>query len=533
MTQHEEAAHERRQWVRLTAQCNNRCLFCLDSGAHDGSNVGAARVAAQLVEGRRRGATRLILSGGEPTIHPQFVELVALGRRLGYRHVQTVTNGRRFSYPEFLQRCVAAGLDEITFSVHGPNARIHDALVGVPGAFDEEMRGLEAALACGRREGRPIVNVDIVINRANVKHLVEMLDRLIAVGVREFDLLQVIPFGRAFHDGLAPLFYDLEEAWPHLQAAFEYAKRPDLHVWLNRFPPQYLEGFESLIQDPHKLHDEVRGRSEEFDALLDGGTPLSCKSPDRCSKCYLAQLCGALDSTIEGIANRGFPIFRARSPQDQPPYPPDALWVIAADLPSARVVAERLPGRELILQLDDYSGLPNELANKRVIRAEAATPAALEQLMSVEGDFAIGVHLDPALSARLLDNPPPAVLARLVLAVENHERVTVAHERAVDLPAFFAALSRLPGSEAAATENIPACLSGRVPRPRPHVLDASLFGPDGRLDAARFTARFIVEGYTTRSRRCRDCVHHAACEGVHINFVRAHGYAPLRPMPFR
>ena len=34
---HEEAAHEKRNWVRLSYDCNNHCTFCLDSNAHDGT----------------------------------------------------------------------------------------------------------------------------------------------------------------------------------------------------------------------------------------------------------------------------------------------------------------------------------------------------------------------------------------------------------------------------------------------------------------------------------------------------------------
>lgn len=238
IAEHEEAAHEKRNWVRLTFDCNNRCTFCLDSDTHDGEIRDRDEVKQQILEGRKKGATRLILSGGEPTIHPNFVDFVKLGARAGYRKIQTVTNGRLFSYPEFLSRCLEAGLGEITFSLHGPNARIHDALVGVKGAFDQEVAALEAALA----DGRPIVNVDIVINRGNVKQLPAMLEKFTKMGVREFDLLQVIPFGRAFTEGREDLFYDLEEMRPYLLEAFAYSKLPDMHVWLNRFPPQHLEG---------------------------------------------------------------------------------------------------------------------------------------------------------------------------------------------------------------------------------------------------------------------------------------------------
>jgi MoaA/NifB/PqqE/SkfB family radical SAM enzyme len=542
IAQHEQAAHEKRNWIRLTAQCNNRCTFCLDSDAHNGTNVSAMAVKAQIIDGRKRGATRLILSGGEPTIHPSYVEFIALGHRLGYRRIQTVTNGRMFSYPDFLARCLDAGLDEITFSIHGPNARIHDALVGVKGAFDEEVRGLQAALA----DGRPIVNVDIVINRANVKHLTEMLDRFIALGVREFDLLQVIPFGRAFHEGLSTLFYDLEEAQPYLQAAFAYARRPDLHVWLNRFPPQYMEGYESLIQDPYKLNDEVRGRREEFDLLTAHGTPLSCKAPERCTKCYLERLCGTLDQTLDRVAARSFTVYRMRPGDPPPPHPIETAWLQAPTVAEAAALAATLPCQRLILECDDYAGLglltsgsepraagsgldSPRLEGKEIVRAWAATPRAIDQLAAAPGRFAIAVALDRDTAAHLVAHPP-AELERLVLALPNRELVTDERARAADLGALFRDLAALPGAAACATENIPACLSGRPPQPRPEVLDARSLGAGGRVDVGGYAGSFIRDRYYTKSRRCRDCVHDATCEGVHINFVRAHGYAPLQPV---
>ncbi|MEM7448009.1 MAG: radical SAM protein [Myxococcota bacterium] len=299
---HEAAAHQKRNWVRLTYACNDRCIFCLDSDSHDGEMRDVADVKRQILDGRRKGAERLILSGGEPTIHPHFVDFVRLGRLAGYEKVQTVTNGRMFRYRPFLSRCLDAGLSEITFSIHGPNAKIHDALVGVKGAFDEEVRGLENALS----DGRPIVNIDVVVNRANVRYLADIIDKFVRMGVREYDLLQIIPFGRAFREGKDTLFYDLDEAKDALFRAFSYARLPDMHLWLNRFPPAHCEGFEDLIQDPYKLNDEVRGRRQEFDRLFDFGELLDCRQPARCRYCYLEPLCDTLEQTLNRLSDSDF-----------------------------------------------------------------------------------------------------------------------------------------------------------------------------------------------------------------------------------
>ena len=292
---HEDAAHEKRNWVRLSYDCNNHCTFCLDSNAHDGTMRNNLDIKVQIIEGRKKGMSRLILSGGEPTMHPNFLDFVKLGKRAGYPKVQTVTNGRMFKYPEFLETAAKNGLDEITFSLHGHTAKLHDALVGTPGAFVEETAGLKAALASGRF----IINIDIVINKQNIKHLPEMLETFIGWGVKEFDLLHIIPFGNAWSDARDHLFYDLDGNLEYLQRTFAYARRPDIHIWLNRFPPPYTEGFEDLIQDPYKLNDEVRGRREEFDRYLSLGKKLSCREPDRCKYCYLQNLCDTLDTVID------------------------------------------------------------------------------------------------------------------------------------------------------------------------------------------------------------------------------------------
>jgi len=603
ISEHEEAAHEKRNWVRLTFDCNNRCIFCLDSDTHDGEIRAREEVKQQILDGRKKGAQRLILSGGEPTIHPNYVDFIKLGNSAGYRKVQTVTNGRLFSYPEFLNKCLDAGLSEITFSVHGPNAKIHDALVGVKGAYEQEIEGLRAALA----DGRPIVNIDIVINRGNVKQLPEMLRKYVAMGVREYDLLQVVPFGRAFTEGRDTLFYDLEEMRPYLLEALEFSKMPDMHIWMNRFPPQHLEGYEHLIQDPYKLNDEVRGRKEEYARLLDQGIALDCRDPGRCKYCYLERLCDTLedvratareaqfdvvrvDTTWE--ASQG-PVFggdpasarRARAeahgeragnghgqghgqgqgsgnghggeaevavgsdgrtrlpivlaPTPTPVRSIDALvadsgarivWVKAPDLGAARTEIRRFAGvTDVTLELDEYRGLQEALGvdgtldGRRIVRAHARTRDQATRLLAMPYTFEVVVDLTRE-TAEWLESLPD-VPSRIALRQPTYERLTEARESDVDLRAFFTRFR-----SAVPLEGIPACASGRLPREDPRVLDTAMMTPDGRLEVFRYTKRFIVEHYRTKSLRCKSCVYNGGCDGVHINYVRAHGYGVMQPV---
>lgn len=516
---HESAAHEQRNWVRLTYDCNNHCIFCLDSLAHDGRIRATMDIKAQIISGRKQGATRLILSGGEPTMHPNFLDFVKLGSRAGYRKVQTVTNGRMFAYPEFLSQAADNGLHEITFSLHGHTAKLHDTLVGTQGAFEQEVRGLQAALASGRF----IVNVDIVINKMNVAHLPDMLETFIGWGVREFDLLHIIPFGTAWGSARKALFYDLEGNEDALRRAFEYARRPDVHVWLNRFPPPFTEGFEDLIQDPYKMNDEVRGRREELDAWTKTGEPLRCREPERCHYCYLKPYCDGLEAALTERARTQVDLLRVVAPGPALDTLPEATvaHVVAPDLAAALPLLRGVRAEGFWLSLEDWAGVDATSAGERVRRVLVTTGEALLALRERLPNAELCAVLNRSTASVLGQLPP----TRLVVTLPTYDRVTDNHKHDVDVRAT---LAELPPE--VRTFDVPPCLGGREPERHERVLDTARLGHDGRVEVRAYTARFVEHGYRTKSRRCATCAYDVSCPGVHLNFVRAHGYAPLEPL---
>lgn len=508
--EHERIANETKHWVRLTAACNSKCVFCLDAEAQDGRFMAFQDICREIDRGREdKGATRLVVSGGEATIHPRFHDAVRYGKQVGYRWVQTVTNGQKLADRAFFLAAVDAGLDEITFSLHGHTAALHDRLTRTKNGFDNLMKAMIRAV----RDGRVVVNVDVCINKQNVEHLEAIVALCARVGVKEFDLLHVIPQGVAF-DNRDTLFYDPDQHAAALRRVFQLARRSDFHVWTNRFPLAHLEDVEELIQDPHKMLDEVGGRRVQFRRYLDGGAPIDCRDAARCPHCFVEPFCSALDTHVKAQHDARFDVWDVGERRDLlDRMPCGTRFAGVRGVPPGAMAA----GTPLYVR--DWKGEPLP-AGSRIVATELS-PALLDTGHEVE------LHLHRDLCDRILAN---GTRPNWILHAPTRPTMEEATRLDPDWAAFFGALAA-SGSPVRA-QNLPACLCPGATLERPlRVLDAGLFHDDGRLAVDAFVDHYVANEYRAKSLRCRACPADPWCAGAHIQSVRAAGFRQLRPLP--
>ncbi|NTV41437.1 MAG: radical SAM protein [Candidatus Moranbacteria bacterium] len=285
-------AQQKRHWVRITRACNNNCLFCLDRENQNGSIFSMEEIKLDLEKGLSQGNKRVVISGGDPTVHPQLAEIIRKAKQLGYAYVQIITNGRMLAYEKFATELKEAGLDEITLSLHSHIEKDFEEMTAIKGSFKQALAGLLNA----QKQGF-IVSVDIVINKINLKKLRETLQFYIKLGVSEFDLLYPIPFGSAWKNR-ERLFFSPKKAQKYLNRAFALSKNKDLFIWTNRLPAQYLEGFEDLIQSPAKIYDEVRGMDSQLMNFVKLEKKMLCKG-ERCGNCFMQNYCVTLEKLLK------------------------------------------------------------------------------------------------------------------------------------------------------------------------------------------------------------------------------------------
>ncbi|HSP96971.1 MAG TPA: radical SAM protein [Candidatus Dormibacteraeota bacterium] len=538
MLARERVANIRKHWVRLVTACNSRCVFCLDTDTPRGVYLPEDEVHRELIRGRNElHADKVILSGGEGSIHPKFIDFIRFAKDLGYSRIQTVTNGVMLSKKEFYRAAVDAGLGEITYSLHGHTPELHDRLTATPGAFHKLMKGMMRAI----REGRIIVNVDVCINKQNVPYIDQIVDLCLQVGVREFDLLHVIPQGVAF-ENRKDLFYDPVEHLPRLQKVFRLNRHPGVVIWTNRFPLEYLEGLEDLIQDPHKMLDEVNGRRFQVRKYLDEGKPLECRDIERCQYCFIESFCTSADRVIArqnaatwdvwwigtpdgaaataGLTRETLP-FGARyvgletadlADLEHLPVPLDVgLYVKPQQV--TRMVEREVVGNRLVIVARDAAQLD-------VLLADTALPA----------EVAVEIELNQSTAPWLLAHRErvQSLLAQVHLRQPSHEFLKDAVADDVRRPQEFFAQLALP----IRVSGLPACMTpGAQLSDGLAILRQSMFDMDtGRLAIRELARAHVVDGYFGKSLRCRDCRLNDRCEGAHINFIRDQGFAQMEPL---
>ncbi len=128
-----------------TNACNLRCLHCIRDKLEDRGHIPLDVLQKILREAKSYGLNYIAITGGEPTLHPRFDEMLEMVAGEGFKfHV--VTNGFQFKskvLPILSRPHVKKHLKHISISLDGATAKIHDANRGA-GAFKVimEMLGL-------------------------------------------------------------------------------------------------------------------------------------------------------------------------------------------------------------------------------------------------------------------------------------------------------------------------------------------------------------------------------------------------------
>lgn len=138
--------------ISVTDRCNERCLYCMPEGyqgwAQKADHLTAEEIIRVAGAAADLGFRKFRLTGGEPTIRPDLLDIVqGIGRLPGVETLALSTNGTRMA--ALAGPLGSAGINSVNISLDALDSAIYRKITG--GNVSDVLAGIDAVLFAGIR----------------------------------------------------------------------------------------------------------------------------------------------------------------------------------------------------------------------------------------------------------------------------------------------------------------------------------------------------------------------------------------------
>ena len=178
--------------ISLTDRCNMRCVYCMPEEMHFQPRdelLTADEILIVARAARDLGFDKIRLTGGEPTVRPELVDIVRGVSALGFRAISMTTNGLRLS--ELARPLKEAGLERVNVSVDTLDADKFHRITRW-GKLETVLAGIRAAEEAGLQP----IKINAVVVRGYNDDEVAGLAALTLEHPWQVRFIEMMPFGQ-------------------------------------------------------------------------------------------------------------------------------------------------------------------------------------------------------------------------------------------------------------------------------------------------------------------------------------------------
>jgi len=219
-------------YLYISGSCNLACRHCwiaptYQSSGDNGQHVKLEHVRKAIREAKPLGLQSVKLTGGEPTLHPQFRELVSL---IDEEKLSIIieTNGTLVDddLAAFLKQTPYVSF--ISVSLDGIDAETHEALRGVAGCYERTLAGIRALVDVGFYP-----QLICTLHRGNVSQMAEMvmLGESLGCGSVKFNHVQHMGRGEQYAEERGLEVAEIIQLYEHMEK--EIAPRSKVKVYFD------------------------------------------------------------------------------------------------------------------------------------------------------------------------------------------------------------------------------------------------------------------------------------------------------------
>ena len=273
-------------FINICLTCNNNCLFCpQDTASLQKSDKDFRQIRNEISAEKAKGSKEIHLLGGEPTLNPKLMDIIAYSKKNGFEKIILYTNGRMLKYRDFCVDLKKNGLTDIVSSLHGSSAKIHDLLTGATGSFKESAAGIINA----KKTGIPIC-VRTAITKPNSMDLPNIAELIYMLGASGIILYFTSIYGNA-EENAKWLTAKYSVAAPFILSAMKIAKKNHINSIVNSVPICVLQEYTTNMCNEAITDNNLRTIQEY---LILRQKPYSIKKA-KCGKCKLKEMCSGID----------------------------------------------------------------------------------------------------------------------------------------------------------------------------------------------------------------------------------------------
>ena len=272
---------------RLGEQCDNACPMCSNSGRPEAFFIPTDELLRRADHLSQSGFRAVFVTGGEPTIHPAFWQVVSRLRQHGMTwHLNT--HGRRFSDGDFTRRAIDSGLGLTIVSLHS-HVPIKSAEIFGAGerSHEETVRGIGELRKAGAR-----ILVNCVLSTVNLPELPDYI-RFIGSNFGPISVKLAFPFHLGKGGKWPALYFPLKSLRAPLVEARQAAIDSGVDLQYESIPncisgdPLHINRSRSGCGESHYL-DDIDGKTLHSIEYLEADHSHYAKE---CLQCTAFQRC--------------------------------------------------------------------------------------------------------------------------------------------------------------------------------------------------------------------------------------------------
>jgi uncharacterized radical SAM superfamily Fe-S cluster-containing enzyme len=138
--------------IEINSKCNMKCKVCFADPSEAGVNL-PFEVVNEMIQTLMKSEEEIELiqlSGGEPTVHPDFFQIIRTCKESGVKTVMVNTNGRKFAAStDFATKTKEAGANAIYLQFDGFKNRTYERIRGNPNLLQEKLQAIQNLAEAG------------------------------------------------------------------------------------------------------------------------------------------------------------------------------------------------------------------------------------------------------------------------------------------------------------------------------------------------------------------------------------------------